>query len=349
MDISVWWKYITGPSRYLKSTYDAWLEMPVIIINAASEGELRELFYEQLEYKIRLYNNSYQVYRLSACDYKSLADNLLKKFGKASDVCEYRPAKHGSCAEYIAKINLLQNRTVIITGISSSSERELIDFTKNFGSCATHDSGSIILEFNHYSEICHAKMKGVSIIKWQDYYTEYDMYLFASLCASYSDDCKIKPYIAYLAAMLADGEPDLCSDIAVKELVGDIKKILEIYVSKYQRVAFLLSRDGADDLHDIIWQAQLHVLLPLIEEKRKKFISKYKETLSSVLPIKDDYEKEITRVEEMELRHISFYIRKNSLNISSEDCKYILMLWNTRNALAHSEIINADVLKLLLS
>jgi hypothetical protein len=106
-----------------------------------------------------------------------------------------------------------------------------------------------------------------------------------------------------------------------------------------------LAQSAQDELTPLIWRAQVGVLMPYIEEKRRVYLGRYRHLLSSVFV---QYGREIPRkveVAELEVSLLFTQLRKaTKVNVSSDDLYHLSDLKDARNALAHLRPVGADLL-----
>lgn len=97
-----------------------------------------------------------------------------------------------------------------------------------------------------------------------------------------------------------------------------------------------------------VYNAQIRILLPLIENVRLQLIQSYQSALSRHLPFMDEYLGTYQKPAELELRHLVYFLRHGDLPMNPRDESILNLLYEARNLLSHIEILPfASVEKLL--
>jgi hypothetical protein len=96
------------------------------------------------------------------------------------------------------------------------------------------------------------------------------------------------------------------------------------------------------ELEHRIWQAQVGVLLPYVEEQRQRIIEELRNYLE--VPFKTEFGQLITERQDLEIGHIYSQIQSN-YRIDILTREKVEYLRDIRNQLAHLEYIKVDLLK----
>ena len=88
--------------------------------------------------------------------------------------------------------------------------------------------------------------------------------------------------------------------------------------------------------------AQIKIIFPLIEEHRNSVISKYKNQIEPLLPLRAAYGEEIDEVSGVELGTIAFLVTTGKIMVDANDSDKIRLLKNMRNTLAHIGVIEQN-------
>ncbi len=98
--------------------------------------------------------------------------------------------------------------------------------------------------------------------------------------------------------------------------------------------AALAVLDSDHEIKRRIWSAEVGVLFPFVDEKRRELIAKYSKVLR--VPFKPlDSNKEITELHNLEVGHIETQLLKDRSSKSSSLGRYVRRLKDIRNDLAH--------------
>lgn len=102
-----------------------------------------------------------------------------------------------------------------------------------------------------------------------------------------------------------------------------------------------------DALTYLLWSAQIAVLLPLIEEERRRFLDKFATTFQ--VPFTTPTGEHIERVDRMEIGHIWHQMSKNAARYPTTDLDRIRLLRRARNTLAHFQPLDFNTIHLCLA
>jgi hypothetical protein len=106
--------------------------------------------------------------------------------------------------------------------------------------------------------------------------------------------------------------------------------------------AALAYNDPSAEIARRIWGAQIGVLLPLIEEKRRGFLERYGEFLK--VPFQTPYGV-VTDVRDLEIGHIDYQIASCGRSIDTSVRNLISCLRDIRNSLSHLEPVDPRLLR----
>ena len=220
-----------------------------------------------------------------------------------------------------------------------------------------------------------AETVGIEVLRWNGFVRPLDMLLLAN--DSLPD---LRPGIgselaSSVAAQLAGWDPDLCTLLAALSL-DDLVEPLNI-LREYGRSRgwdALATKDdlqlwasGAmqqfrslDTLHpaysavknehlrirQLLWEAELSVLMPYIERERQLLLTTYSTLLT--VPWVDAYGRVIADVFDLEIGHIEYQLSRRP-GITREQLRQIADLKEARNSLSHLEPVPKVVLSRIIA
>ncbi|WP_150269064.1 hypothetical protein [Paenibacillus tepidiphilus] len=340
---TLWWSQVSGPSRYLQDTLEAVSNGGVTVLEeTAYMGQFLSMLKDKLLYK----NSKLQIINYNADDFlnsENIEEYLLFKF--APDY-NYHPIE-GPPTRIIAKNNLLDGRVLIIRHIEK--DKRWMDVAMEFAKYCSFQSGSIVFTLKGGTPQLK-KQKKIEVLELKNYITTYDMQLFASYCISNLSNLSspMKNYITQIASTLAGNNPELCKELAVEELAVDVFGLLN-RLSQCSPNSALIPENKSNVDH-ILWEAQIQTVFPIIEQERRRIIESYYQELLNILPVTDEFGRKIEIPEDMELRHIHYYYFKNAGSFKSkEDNDTFKLIYNSRNDLAHLNLLNGTVIKNIFS
>ncbi|WP_139990585.1 hypothetical protein [Paenibacillus paridis] len=331
----IWWNFISGATRYFHDIVAAAESGKVLLIE---EAPYMDHFFLLLQDRIRQWDSSLQIENLHAKnwgDNVAIGETLMNRYAPQSD---YHPMD-GSRIEYIAKHHLLADRAFIVR--NANMRREWIDTAIEYAKFSTMHNGLFILTYSGVAPLTQPR-KGVTMLRWGDYFTSYDMQLFASYCVAQRQllSSGVREYIALLASRIAGTNPNLCSALATEEAALDLRGLLLRLVPAHEEAARLVSERGI--LEQIIWEAQIQTIFPIIEKVRRDFIERYGTALEDIFPVIDDFDKVLQSPYDMEFRHMWYYYFKSSGFRHEGDESTFRLVYDARNDLAHLEPLESS-------
>lgn len=106
--------------------------------------------------------------------------------------------------------------------------------------------------------------------------------------------------------------------------------------------ALLALLDPADELRRRLWQAQVGVMFPLVEEKRQQILDRLAHLLR--VPFTTRFGDIISDVRELEIGHINNQITRERLPVDRGTRQLVRCLRDIRNSLSHLEPVPAELL-----
>ncbi len=337
-----WWTHISGPSRYMQDIIDSLAECRVLLLEEAS---YMDTFLQIMQERLRIYDSNLHIQSSFGRDWEGeeIGQALLREYAPESD---YHPMD-GSKMAYVAQRNLLLHRLLIVRDIERNGRwlNEVVEYAKH----STPHNGIVILTYAGDCPQEH-KRRGIAAPKLKSYITPYDMQLFAISCLSQSSRLSLylRQYIAQLAARLAGSNPELCQNLAVELLVSEPHVLLDQMVCVHPETQVLLS--DKKRINYVIWEAQIQIVFPIIEQERRRWIEQYYNQLAALLPQKDEFNKPIDKPEDMELRHLRYYFFDPFANtIPLVIRQNFKLFYDARNDLAHLVPLDSKVLLQILN
>lgn len=328
----LWWKQISGPQRFLTEVVSQTLRGGVILL--CTEG-LNEDFWTWYTEKLRMEDSNYTLCRMDDRGGDVGMEILARFFPRV----EYDPlAENTAC--FIAEKGLLRDHVIIMDGVAPSKSGGAL--IADFGKRAAINGGTLIVPYGGQSPLA-GKHKGVWDARLRNFVQLYDMQLFASMLCDREPVCaEVRMYEAQLAARIAQIDAEMCIRLLecdAKRNPGDALRMLA--VSMPQAAAYL--SDEAK-LTVVLWEAQIHILFPFLEQERRRLILKYAAVLKRVLPIQDDFGNALTQPQDMEMRHMVYLRAEIYPGMEPADRERLSLYHDTRNQLAHLKVLSWGVI-----
>ncbi|MFF2480444.1 hypothetical protein [Paenibacillus sp. NPDC058071] len=332
---TIWWNFISGAARYFHDAVAAVESGKVLLIE---EVPYMDHFFLLLQDRIRQWDSSLHIenfYAESWGENVAIGETLMNRYAPQSD---FHPMD-GSRIEYIAKHHLLADRAFIVR--DANLRMEWIDTAVEYAKFSTMRNGLFILTYSGAAPLAQSR-KGITMLRWEAYFTSYDMQLFASYCVAQRQHLSLvaRDYITLLASRIAGTNPDLCSALATEEAALDLRGLLLRLVPDHEEAARLV--DEGMPLEQIVWEAQIQTIFPIIERIRRSFIVRYGTALQGMLPLRDNFDRELQSPQDMEFRHMWYYYFKSNGFGNAEDENTFRLVYDARNDLAHLEPLDSN-------
>lgn len=348
----VWWNHITRAHKFFEDIVKTAVEGNSILLSLPGSVPWKETLIEMIGERLQLENPKNFFQRIS-CPQKDVGQYLLEAYCKKEIRSKYRYGMSyaqflGACQETV-----LNDRYVWVADISKEKSEEWLEFIVEYNKSVVNKTPAVfILEINEEGMERKAK-KGIKTIAFNKNIGEYDKYAFCALASS-ETKCKeyLKSYLAELVSILCSEDVELCA--------ACVENGAEFLKAPYQTIQKVIQNNlrsngenyqfdkNEDEIHNLIWEAQLKVAFPLIEKYRKNIISRYRQVIAKELPIRNGYGQSIKEPEEVEIGVLYYLIGKSSVKISEKEYEEIETYRNARNHLAHMKILDLGVMEQIL-
>ncbi len=371
----LWWENITGPATLIKSVEETIVSNKSVVLQMPSLIPWKEGFYSEINNRIHEFNREAN---LEVFDCKeessdvviseeSLAKFLIDKYGYPETLQSYRKSSKVTIQEHMIKKEVLKNQIIWVTNITDEAFPVWYSFLQKFNSKGLKDGLFIIEIFQQ-----EINLPNFGLLEYKKYITYYDQLLFNHILIS---ECSLSPewkqYIAMLATIICLNDIELSGllinrkEIIKKSPVQCLKKIFSEQESKdkYSDISLdknhpfnLITNNKSNYLKNKIWETQLKIIFPLLEEERINYIEKHKEELEYILGKHNitnrEFGERITNPYDVEigaLDHISRSLLNNNTNLfslkDSEEKNRLSLIHSMRNSIAHHEVCDTKVIK----
>jgi hypothetical protein len=195
------------------------------------------------------------------------------------------------------------------------------------------------------------------------------MFLFGAACVRERETGLETDLVTALVSVLGGWDPNLCERLAERELVELIRPagLLREYAaergwvlsswdpsdvswskgmwqtyrgSQMPHTCFAAFLDGSRSIDNLIWRAEIGVLMPHIEEKRRQLIETYRSHLK--MPFQTLFGT-IDNIYDLEIGHVEYLLSRSSA-LSKLPLRFVSLLKNARHMLAHLSPVEPDLL-----
>jgi hypothetical protein len=210
---------------------------------------------------------------------------------------------------------------------------------------------------------------GLSTRRWDGWLQRHDIFVFSTTCVREQKTGLETDLVTALVSALGGWDPELCARLAEHEIselllptgllrefaaercwsfstspLDDVswsQGLWQNYLgSQAPHTCFAEFLSGSRHIDHLIWRAEIGVLMPYIEEKRQQLIERYRSHFK--LPHWTNFGV-IEDVYDLEIRHVELLLGRSGV-ISRHHAKFVSQLKEARNALAHLEPVDPDLL-----
>ena len=320
----IWWNQVSGPKAFLKTVAE---NVKMGRCMALNSNNLDTSFQAILQKRIMENDSSYVFDTFYANAYESASefiDALIARVTKDFVIGFMSPYKR------IIDSKILVHHLIYLELEKDNVPTWVPEVMKEFSALSSTGNGVFIaltpsiLPFDKV-----AKLKTLSLKK---YVSLYNLQYFALQCLGdfESNDSK-GMYIAQLAAKLSDGTGSLCAELAKPKLFSDTMDMCQSLDLPEEKTA------------RAIWETQIQIFLPIIEEIRQKLITNNWEKIENLLSTTktDEFGNVLQEPMDMELRHLKFYgLNVNSYFFNPADSNWFQIAYDARNALSHLKLLS---------
>ncbi len=362
-----WWSRVTGPREVVYSVISALRGKKSAVLHIPQDlpwrQELRRSVRNNLESIPGL--EDLAVYPIDIED--ECANDvdpgrlLLDRYALREDRSRFRAGGTESIQDYLLRKNVMLNKLVWIKGIGPNASQKWVDFCEKWKPKDITD-GMFVIEVREQSQI--NRNNNVSLVRYEDCVSEYDVQLFSSLMIGSSSvgglSSSWKRYGAALTTHLCGTDAEIAHNFVLRhnfksdDPIATIEEIDESgFFDRRGSGSHVLAlfRDGnTTALKERIWAAQVEVLFPLIERQRLEIVDMYRSQFElEVRKGLEQFDNPVEKPEDVELGTMVYMVVTHRLNVPECDVRNrIHILRDCRNLLAHRDICNLDQVALLL-
>lgn len=339
----VWWNKVTNAVRFtenisesINSGYSVILQLPEYVPWYATMMEIVSTFVTR--------DNSTRAFNETVDQGTEPGEYLINKYCKQEVRAHYRPSI--GYPGFLAQTeDITLNQSILwVSGADTDQVKKwhsfITDYNKALGKNKT--GGLFVIEARDVSFI--RETKGIKIISYDEYIEDYDNYVFNMLAAAELKESKL--FKQYLSEAVSSMFPDdvefasLCISKGRSFLENPMQCIEEIIDENMRSDGSCFELKYSEkELQESLWEAQIKILFPLIEEHRNAITTKYKKQIEPLLPIKAAYGEEFNEVSEVELGTIAFLVSIGEISPDQNDRHKIHLLKDVRNTLAHIGVV----------
>lgn len=249
---------------------------------------------------------------------------------------------------------VLNNTYVWIKGVNKNNYQAWCDFVEEYesGYDSSKKRATFLLEYFEETEKPVLSYRKLHIISWEHEIKSYDYYMFCSLLVSdlkFSDE--VKHYIAELAYLMGECHAEFCAFLTEQK-----EKFAENPMEVLEECAenFRYSDGSKIELVKLytakytVLEVQIKNLFPVIERYRIHFITDNYPRIKALLPIENSVGEEITEPYDLEIGGLRYMVQNCSLSVNFSEWNDLKFFHESRNKIAHNNIIEYQEVKKIL-
>ena len=342
----IWWNQVTNASLFVKEIISNLVNEKSVVLHLPNNlpwyNTLRGLVEEEIEARISKYRLNF----LDDCTLEP-GEIIMTEFCKKEKRDNYRPAI--GYEKFLADCDdiVLNERIVWITNISTSRYEIWVEFIRKYlRQLGKHRQGGLFILEIKSDEIIPLK-RGICRISFSEKIGAFDISIFNMLTASITcEDIYMKRYLAELVTTINKSDIELSSHCTKHKYYT---KFLE---NPYQCLCTIASKEERsngqkfeisvtkEDVEKRMWETQIKIIFPLIEDYREYLIEHNIEQIKLCLPFKTNHGEEYNIPSEVEIGTLCFWSKNEKISISDIERERLEMFKNTRNDLAHLRILD---------
>lgn len=348
----MWWKRMVNSVRFLDDAQDFIESGKSVILNFPDAIPWLDIMTEELGQRIRRTTDSktFEIRDVSTPvieDKKSRVlppgEYLFRNFCKESDRNTYWPTTHKCYERFMSscKTSPLNRRFLCAVGINSGSASAWVkSVTEYLETCEMEEHGIFILVTQGANVRSSEYME---CLQFSDYITDYDcMMLCLTMISSLPCSRTQKLYLAEVASNIS------CNNIenagllvsAETELIKNpIKVVKEVFNDNNIKCTRI-----EEKVNSGVWEAQIRLVFPKLEDFRNKIIQKYESKIQKFLPITNSMNERIDKARDLEIGQL-YTVCLNKNIVDHGELELLKKMRKARNDLAHRNPLSFSQIK----
>lgn len=349
----IWWKRLSNPTNLIDAVVETLLDNRSAVVVFNETIPWRETFMDTIAQEIEMYSAEMRIKHHALSDTQDPGDFLLQKYCSRELQREYWPTD--SKAKFLAEHPQCSlHKSYVFIDLSGDADR-WISFIKEYTSYLKEDTHGLFVLFTNDRRFLDAqKKKGESEladapIQFWDYAAyvhDYDTFL---LCMTILSQKKLsmqqQQYLSEIAVALAGDSVVLAGELADRgeALAWDTSTVFQ----ETMHTLGIFADNVPAQVRKALWQAQLKVLFPRLEQFRCQLIEAYRKDITDRFYDARTGTFNCETPDELELGQLQFLF-KNTRILSMHDHELLFAAKEARNCLAHLNYLPYQEMKTLL-
>nr|WP_302697095.1 hypothetical protein [uncultured Ruminococcus sp.] len=346
----LWWNRLVNSVRFLDDIQIAVMNEKSVVLFFDDEIPWQDIMIETIEQRLADQNDDRKLRVLnvsSVSDSNEIGSYLLEEFCRKEEKNVYWPTTHGNEMRFLAQSRdtNLNKQDVCLTGIRPEHAAKWIaSISEYMENCdPTKEHGVFLLMIEGVPAV---GTKQLTAFRYTDYVTDYDcMMLCLTMVSDLSCGRAEKMYLCEVASNIAHNHIERAALLAAENLdllrdpVGVTERVYQendIKVTNLQNV-----------VRAAVWEAQIKLVFPKLENFRVEIIRKYASKLQQYLPIRSSNNDTVDQAADLEIGQLFYICKENSGSRITDYAEFEMLkkMRNARNILAHWDILSYEQLK----
>lgn len=340
----IWWRNISKAAFLIRSVADTLLGGQCLILTVPAAVPWKDTMMDQIRERLSAENNERSLIELDCPDCPA-GKYLLDEFCKREKRAQYRPGK--SYAEFLARSEgIVLNTRDLWIRISTQKQLDewcsfISEYNKNLMPDLPH--AGFVLELQEGFRIPRG-ISGMKHISFQKLIEPFDVYTFCALtCTENGLNERERLYLAQTVSAICGTDVELCA-----LCMAHSRELLEDPAGVLQRIAASeLHSDGnpivlpltEEAIATKLWESQIKVLFPILEQYRSGFIRRHLAAIESALPIENKMGEILSSPCDVELGMLITLTARGVIRLSAQEYEMLVLFRDARNTLAHLKVV----------
>ncbi len=351
----IWWNQLSNPILLLDDVTDCLLDNQSVVVVYHNDLPWRETLMEALDRKIEPYSSNMSIKHHTLTDTQDPGEFLLEKCCSQEIQQKYWPTD--SKALFLAEHEaVVLNNSYVVIDLAGNSDK-WISFIKEYTACfKAEDRHGLFILFTQDKKYLESSRKTsdetdntspVQFLDYTSYIHDYDTYLLCMTILSQKGlSMQQQQYLSEIAIALAGESTQLAGELADRgEALAE--HTLPVFQETLQTLKLPVERID-QRVQYALWQAQLKVFFPLLEQFRRQLFETYRTDITERFHAAPSGTYDCEKPEELEIGQLLFLFKQTRI-LSMRDYELLQSAKEARNCLAHLNHLSYPKLKVWLS
>lgn len=363
----VWWNQVTNADRFVRLVAEAMLEGRSVVLALPENVPWYAAMQARILDEVKKQNSRYSFEFIDSPG-GGIGEYLLRQYCGQEKWSQYRPGPGRSCARFLAENEdiVLNEKYIWVKNIPAGAYAEWMNFLSEYREYTKKGAAGVFVLETADEALARRAKKGIAKISFDKEISAYDKYTFCALAAAEAG-CKeyLKHYLASLVSNLCGDDIELCG-LCVKNAksfladpAGTLAGLTARRIKDSPQLACCQAAGKAGEeagmsqepawLEKKLWETQLRIVFPLIEDYRSSFVNRHSSAIAKLLPLKSSNGEEFTEPSEVEIGTLDYMVSAGQLRVVNEkERRRLFELKQARNTLAHLKTLPPDEVEAIL-